>query len=119
MLGLVDLRALARMVDLRSVSADGAWLPQPALFDIQSRAVPMAEVGGSIVGALKEGQQRRVRVRRGANRLVGKDELAKRGIEARLLGRDFRVRKAIWRGTGIGVERSAFDAAAARPEACA
>ena len=50
---------------------------------LERRAVPVGEVGGGVVGRLEEARQRRFRIGRGADRLIGQDEFAERLVEAR------------------------------------
>ena len=85
---------------------------------VERGAVPVAQVGGRLVGGLQELQQAGVRVRGRADRLVGQQELAERRCcRTRLGGLTGAVAEAVGLGVGVGVEGALL--AAAGPEAAA
>src|ERR1700761_9295324 len=85
-------------------------LTKPALRSLKVSSLPTGEVGGSLVGTLQEGQERRVRIRTGANGLVWQQEFSELGVERR--GRWFDLGKveAIRCRISIAVEGGMIDA---------
>jgi len=60
--------------------------------------------------------QRRVRVRRGADGVIGQKELAQTFVEEGGLGLDGVASKTLGNGIGIGIESGVIDAAAPGPK---
>src|SRR5580704_2629382 len=90
-----------------------SWDPDRAF---ELRAVPFCCVGRGRIGALKKIHQGRLRVWRGAHRLIWQYEFAELTAEKCLLRPDRRGGKAVGRRVGVGIERCIVDEASARPE---
>src|SRR4051794_19585618 len=70
---------------------------RPELFTdgaFKTTAIPAAEIGGGAVGAFKKGHQRRLRVRRFPDGVIGQQELSQLRIEIRSPGSARRIAKA-------------------------
>jgi hypothetical protein len=93
--------------------ARDAWYSKRAF---ESGAVPVCEIGRRLIGAFKKGKQSRVRVRRGADSVIGQKELAQTFMEEGGLWLDGSSSKALRRRVGIGIESGIIDAAAAGPK---
>jgi hypothetical protein len=76
----------------------------------------MGKISGGLVRTLQEGQERSVRIRAGANRVVRQQEFSKLSVEPRGLRRNLGKVEAVRRGIGIAVEGGMFDT---RPTASA
>src|SRR5262249_45092454 len=84
---------------------------------LEGRAIPYRTVRGRLVGALHEGEERRVGVAAAANRRVREDELAERCVEARRHRPRGRVSEALRLRIGVGVEDGLPEAGVPGPEA--
>src|ERR1700722_13614232 len=82
----------------------------------KSVAVPGCRVGCRRVGCRQKVEQQGVRVLRLRNRIVGKDELAKRWVKGAPL-RDLRVAEASWLWIGVGIEGGTRKRFVSRPKA--
>ena len=96
--------------------ARDAWRSRRAF---ESGAVPVCEISRRLIGAFKKGKQRRVRVRRGADSVIGQKEFAQTFMEEGGLGLDGASSKALRRRVGIGIESGIIDAAATGPKTAA
>jgi hypothetical protein len=74
----------------------------------------MREIGRRLIGAFKKGKQRRVRVRRGADGVIGQEKLSQTFVEEGALGLDGVASKTLGSWIGIGIESGVIDAAAPR-----
>ena len=63
--------------------------------------VARVEISRRLIGAFKKGKQRRVRVRRGADGVIGQKELAQTFVEEGGLGRGGVASKTLGKGIGI------------------
>ena len=106
--------SLSATSKLRSFGrARDAWYSKRAF---ESGAVPVCEISRRLIGAFKKGKQRRVRVRRGADGVIGQKELAQTFVEEGGLGLDGVASKTLGNGIGIGIESGVIDAAAPGPK---
>ena len=72
----------------------------------------MCEISRRLIGAFKKGKQSRVRVRRGADGVIGQKKFAQTFVEEGGLGLDGVASKTLGNGIGIGIESGIIDAAA-------
>src|SRR5947209_673509 len=85
--------------------------------DLERTPIPVAELGGRLVGGLEELQQCRVGVWGRAHRLIGEQELVEL-VAVERIGRGDRVAaETVWDRIGIGVEGAFLAGAGPEPRA--
>src|SRR5580765_7729778 len=88
-----------------------------ARLPLQRGAIPSGEIRRAFVRALEERERRRIRIRRGARRLVRQQELAHVRMVVGLCRLHARTRETVRLGIRVTVERRLADHPGERPAA--
>src|SRR6202012_409719 len=100
---------------LRCASGDLGIMLQGRPFE--GGAVPMAQLGAGLVGALEKGEQRLLGLWLGAEVLIFQQKFAEGAVVTGAFGLNSGAVEALRRGRGVAVEGGFAQAAVARPEA--